>query len=120
MDKTVQEFVSTLFAIEVNAHIAHLQTSSFAEHKALDGLYKDIVDLRDRFIESYQGEYGIIKGYKSFSISEGTNPISYLEGLVEPFKSFRETLSDCGYLQQIIDDILELIYSTLYKLKFLK
>ena len=120
MDNKIEKFVSDLFEIEVNIHIAHLQTSSFAEHKALDGLYKDIVDLRDRFIESYQGKFGIIKGYKSFSIQEGVNPITYLESFLLTFDEVRESLDDTGNLQQIIDDVSELIYSTIYKLKFLK
>ena len=115
----VEQFASDLFEVEVNIHIAHLQTTSFAEHKALDAVYKDIVDLRDRFIESYQGEYDIITGYKSFEIKEGIEPISYLDGLCEKFEEYRETL-EYGYLQQIIDDILELFYSAKYKLKFLK
>ena len=115
----VQEFISSLFEIEVNIHIAHLQTTSYAEHKALDDLYKDIVDLRDRFIESYQGKYGIIKGYKSFQIKEGIDPINYLKECVKYTEEFRLTLTD-GYLQQITDDILELKTSTLYKLINLK
>lgn len=61
----VSEFVSYLFEIEVVAHIAHAQTTSFAMHLALGTLYEDIVGHRDSFIESYQGKYGIITGYKS-------------------------------------------------------
>ena len=117
---SVQEFTSALFEIEVNSHIAHLQTSSFAEHKALDELYSGIVGLRDRFIEGYQGEFGIVKGYKSFTINEGLNPITYIDKHCENFEEFRETLEGQGYLQQIIDDILELLYGVKYKLKFLK
>jgi hypothetical protein len=115
----VEEFASSLFALETDIHIAHLQTDSFAVHMALNSLYQDIVDLRDRFIESYQGKYGIIKGYKSFSISEGLVPVKYLTTKSEEYTAFRETL-DCSYCQQICDDILELINGTLYKLKFLK
>lgn len=115
----VEEFVSSLFALETDIHIAHLQTDSYAVHMALNTLYQDIVDLRDRFIESYQGKYGIIKGYKSFTIAEGLKPIQYLNDKVTMYTAFRETLKD-GYSQQICDDILELITGTLYKLKFLK
>ena len=113
---TVAEFSSSLFEIEVVIHIAHLQTKSYAHHMALGSLYEDIVDLRDRFIESYQGKYGVLKGYKSFSIQENIEPISYIRGFVKEYESFRESLKQ-GYLQQICDDILELLNSTLYKLK---
>lgn len=115
----VQEFIQSLFEIEINAHIAHLQTSSYAQHKALNDLYVDIVDLRDRFIESYQGNYGIISGYNTtFSVKEGTDMIPYLKNLKKDYKVYRDTLTE-GYLQQIVDDIFELLNSTIYKLKFL-
>jgi hypothetical protein len=116
---TTTQFTSSLFAIEVDMHIAHLQSGSYAEHMALNELYTGIVDLRDRFIESYQGKYGILKGYTSFSIQEGVDPITYLKNWAKEYEPYRVTLTD-GYLQQICDDILELVNSTLYKLKFLK
>lgn len=116
---TVQEAMSCTFEIQVNTHIAHLQTTSYAAHKALNSLYEDIVDLRDRFIESYQGKYGIISGYKQVEVKEGVDMVKYLQEELKKFEEFRLTLSD-GYLQQIMDDIIELITSTIYKLKFLK
>jgi len=114
----VEEFASSLFELEVNMHIAHLQTSSFAAHMALNTLYQDIVEMRDSFIESYQGKYGIITKYKSFNIAEGIDPLTYLKSKITVYTDYRSTLSD-GYLQQIIDDIITLITSTTYKLKFL-
>ena len=115
----VNEFVTLLFEIEVSTHIAHLQTTSFAVHSALDGLYKDIVEHRDSFIESYQGKYGIISGYSKIDNQEGRDIIKYLSETSLKCEEFRLSLKE-GYLQQIIDDIVELINSTLYKLKNLK
>lgn len=114
----INEFTSLLFEIEINSHIAHLQTDSYSEHKALNELYVDIVDLRDRFIESYQGKYNIITGYK-VSSKEGIEMIPYLKSCLKSIEEYRLSLED-GYLQQICDDIIELLSSTLYKLKFLK
>lgn len=113
-----EEFASLLFEIEIISHIAHLQTTSYPEHIALNTLYSDIVGHRDSFIESYQGKYGIIKGYK-ISVKEGVDMVTYLKGCSEIINKFRETLED-GYLQQITDDVQELLNSTIYKLKFLK
>lgn len=114
-----EEFASLLFEIETISHIAHLQTTSFAQHLALDELYKNIVEHRDSFIESYQGKYGIIKGYKSFTIKEGLDMIQYLKESSSNIDTYRETLTE-GYLQQIVDDIQELLNTVIYKLKFLK
>lgn len=116
---TVQDFSAKLFEIEVVAHIAHWQTTSYAKHMALNSLYEDIVDLRDRFIESYQGKYGIISNYSQITIKEGVDMISYIKECIKQIEEYRLTLTD-GYLQQISDDIIELLASTNYKLINLK
>ena len=115
---TVQEYVSALMEIQDVSHIAHLQTSSFAEHKALNELYDGITDQFDAYVEAYQGKYGIIKGYKSFKLEEGVDMISYLKEKMTAFEGYRNTLSE-GYLQQIVVKTQQLPRSTLYKLRFL-
>lgn len=115
----VQDFTAKLFEIEVVAHIAHLQTTSFAKHMALNSLYEDIVGHRDSFIESYQGKYGIITNYSKIEIKEGLDMVTYIRTCISEFETYRLTLED-GYLQQIIDDIIELLASTNYKLINLK
>jgi len=47
---TAQEYVSALLEIQDISHIAHLQTSSFAEHKALNELYDGITDQFDAYV----------------------------------------------------------------------
>ena len=115
---TVQEYVSALLEIQDISHIAHLQTSSFAEHKALGELYDGIADQFDAFVEAYQGKYGIIKGYKSFKLEEGVDMVSYLKEKMTKFDAYRNTLAE-GYLQQMVDNTQELLSTTLYKLRFL-
>lgn len=112
----VQEFILKLFEIEVLAHIAHLQTKSFAEHTALDELYKGIVDHRDAFIEAYQGEYGIVQGYPVvLHIRENINFIGYLADTCKLVEKYKSALTE-GYLQQLVDNIQELLYTVKYKL----
>lgn len=47
-----------LFSFHNIAHKFHLDTRSFAEHKALDGLYKDLVDFKDNISELIMGYMG--------------------------------------------------------------
>lgn len=115
---TVQEYVSSLLEIQDISHIAHLQTSSFAEHKALNELYDGITDQFDAYVEAYQGKYGIIKGYKSFKLEEGLDMVDYLKEKMTAFETYKSTLTD-GYLQQLVDNTQELLSTTLYKLRFL-
>ena len=104
------------------AHVFHLQTQSFAEHKALNDYYDGVVDLFDGIVESYQGKYGIIKNYKAFKIEQYKNnkkTISYFERLLDIIDENRDSVED-SYIQNQIDTVQELINSTVYKLKFLK
>ena len=104
------------------AHVFHLQTRSFAEHKALNDYYDGVVALFDGIVESYQGKYGIIKNFKTFNIeqyTDGKKTISYFEGLLDIIEENRNSVDD-SYIQNQIDTVQELINSTIYKLKFLK
>ena len=63
------------------AHVFHLQTPSFAEHKALNDYYNGIVDLVDGFVESYQGKYGILNGYCAFNLMNYTNKPTIIKNI---------------------------------------
>ena len=115
------KLISFLFHSRTQAHIFHLQTTSFAEHKALNDYYDEIIELVDGLVESYQGKYGILKGYSNYSTLEYTDKnqvITYFEALVGKVCSLREEVTD-SYLQNQIDTVMELLESTLYKLKCL-
>jgi len=104
------------------AHVFHLQTQSFAEHKALNDYYDGVVALFDGIVESYQGKYGIIKNFKTFKIEQyknGKKTISYFERLLDIIEENRDSVDD-SYIQNQIDTVQELINSTIYKLRFLK
>lgn len=116
---TVQEFALYLLHSVTNAHILHLQSLSYSEHKALERFYTKIGDLVDDYIEAYQGKYGIITGYES----EYTTPppaLEYLIGLSGYVLAARQQLPQDTELQNITDEIAQLLDSTIYKLRFLK
>jgi hypothetical protein len=114
--------MSLLLHSRTQAHTLHLQTESYPEHMALNGYYDSIGDIIDGMVESYQGKYGIIKGYKSFDIVEyksTESTIKLLKELCEKVEKLRNCCKD-SYIQNQIDTACELINSTIYKLKFLK
>lgn len=120
--KDFVEMVSLLFHSRTQAHTLHLQTKSFAEHSALNGYYDEIGGLVDGIIESYQGKYSIIKGYKKYDIEDykdSTTTINYFKDLCGQVCDLRDCCKD-SYIQNQIDTVCELINSTLYKLRFLK
>lgn len=119
----MNEYIGTLFQTRTQAHIFHLQTNSFAAHKALQEYYDGIVDMIDQIAEAYQGKYGIITGYK-MNLSTGDmvdqgQVVLYFEQVQRFLELKRPSLPKDSYLQNLFDGVEELVNSTLYKLKFL-
>lgn len=115
-------FVSTLFHSRTQAHTFHLQTNSFASHKALNDYYDGIIDIIDSLVESYQGRYGILKGYKGMSEMlefDENVVVKYFEALCMYVEKNRQLLPQDSYLQNQVDEIIALIESTKYKLIYL-
>ena len=120
-------FFSKLFESREMAHIYHLQVNgeqgSHAAHTALGEYYDGILDFIDTLIETYQGQYGIVDGYDVIDTNDTRTKekIEYFEGLVEFVKHGRKAISaEDTHLQNIIDEVVALIYRTLYKIRFLK
>lgn len=86
---------------------------------ALAVYYDGVVDLTDKFAESYMGKYGKFTTFPSV-YHQPKDPIRYMESLQSFVKEARQNLPQDSELQNIIDEIADLINSTAYKLKFLK
>jgi len=54
-EMTPDKAISRLFYFHDQAHFNHLQTTSFARHKALDKLYKGLEDFKDGITELLLG-----------------------------------------------------------------
>jgi hypothetical protein len=117
----VMQFVMCLLHSVTNGHILHLTTTSYAEHKALQGYYTKVDDLVDDFIEAFQGKYGLLHDFTADYELPGT-PVEYLTYLKDEVQTLRkeERFPQDSELQNNVDEIAQLIDSTLYKLRFLK
>lgn len=118
---TCADFVGTLFLARDVAHSVHLNTRSFAKHSALNTFYDEIIELADGFAEAYQGRHGLIGPISLMSAKKTSNIIEFLESSMEDVERMRYEFIDKAdtSLQNLIDGIVELYLSTLYKLKFL-
>lgn len=114
------EFIATLMHARTNAHILHLRSKSYAQHKALGSLYDSIGDLIDTFAEAYQGIYGVIDDYPADYTSPKADPIVEIGYLDRYITRQREKLPQDSSLQNVVDEIAALIQSTIYKIKNLK
>ena len=115
------DFVGMLFLARDVTHSAHLNTRSYAKHKALNKFYEGIIDHADKFAEAYQGKYGLIGPITLMSAKKTNNVVEFLEAQVDELMEMRYKVvdKDCTPIQNIIDEIFGLYYTTLYKLKFL-
>lgn len=106
------------------AHIFHWQTTgigSFAAHMALNAYYDEIPGLTDALVESYQGKHGIVKGYtpaEKFDEFDKSTVIKYFKGLAMYVERAYDKLdAKDTYILNQIDNVKELVYSTIYKLE---
>lgn len=118
----VMTFTMCLLHSVTNAHILHLTTRSYSVHQALGNFYGEIGDLVDSFVEAFQGKYGLLHDFVADYKLPPTDPIAYLESLKTEVESLRRMprFPQDSELQNEVDNIANLINSTLYKLRFLK
>lgn len=120
---TIVEIVSYFNSAKEQAIVWHQQTTSFSEHKALEEFYSEIVELNDGLSESYAGIYGRLKGYDNYDLVDWTSTedtISYYRNCYEWLKEERKTAPQDSYIQNQLDEITQLLGSTLYKLTLTK
>lgn len=97
----------------------HLSTDSFSVHQALNTYYNEIIDLVDQYAEAFMGRYGQIKKWPQ-EFHNAKEPVEYLTSLKDFVEEARKDLPQDSELQNLVDEIADLINSTLYKLRFLK
>jgi DNA-binding ferritin-like protein len=117
-------FISLLLASRTQAHVFHWQTQSFSVHKTLNEYYDSIIDLIDEVVEGYQGKYDILKNFMTpanIIESEDTKiMIDYFESLVKLVEEERSNIVQDTFIQNQVDEIVQLLYTTIYKLKNLQ
>ena len=113
------QVISKMFEARDCIHLVHLNTTSYAEHKALGKFYEEWTDLTDTFIETYAGRYSRIEGEIKIEVASGYNSVEYLQKLrafvqIEAASIIAPTLD--ADLANILADMLGLINHTLYLL----
>ena len=119
----MERIASMFFHSRTQAHIFHLRvkgTGAFAAHKALNEYYDGIVDLIDGLVETYQGKYGLIEFKEVNNIDNDAsieNIIKYFTNLCTFLdKERKDTKLQDSWIQNQLDNVAALLYSTKYKL----
>ena len=99
------------------AHYFHLQTTSYAKHKALQKYYEGIVDLLDAYAEVYTVKYGRVKPVKMNKtfLTDSAKAPTYFKNLLKRMNAMK--LPKDSHLKNIQDEIVTPIHKTLYLLR---
>ena len=110
------KFVAILMNSRTQAHAYHLETTSYAQHKALEKYYEKIVDLLDDYAEAYMGKYGRIGAIQSNTRfnRDPKKARAYFARLLARIRLLK--LPKDTYLKNIQDEITALIRKTMYLL----
>lgn len=123
MKQKIAKIIAIMFMSRTYAHMAHLATSSYAKHKALNDFYDneddtdiDIVELADDLAEAAQGMWGKLN--IPFEPLDGDvgDPVT---ALTVHLKRIEQLAANCSepYIGNIVQEIQKLYRQTLYLLK---
>lgn len=115
---TIEELFGTLQMSVVAGWRKHLRTAKYAKHEALDEFYKEMPEKVDALIEAWMGAHGKKVGaFQNVLSSSNMNTLKYLGELKRVCKEGYALMGDKEELKSLVDDIVNLINSTLYKVK---
>lgn len=115
------DLIAELLYSALQAQVFHWQSKNGDVHRALGDYYSSIITLVDTIVESYQGKYGVIVKFncdcKLINSRDTAAYISYFNSLVLKLEKNRHLFGVDSYIQNEVDGIVSLLYTTLYKLK---
>lgn len=122
----MEDIASMFFHSRTQTHQFHTMVTgdgSFAIHNALQQYYEEIVPLIDGIIESYQGRYGLISYKKVAGVDNDAskeNILNYFDDLIKFLETKRKDEKlQVSWIQNELDNVSKLLYSTKYKLTYL-
>ena len=114
----IEELFGTLQMSVVSGWRKHLRSAKYGKHIALQEFYEEMPDKVDALIEAWMGANGKKVGNFTNTLSSSNmNTLSYLKELKKVCKDGYDLLDDNEELVSLLDDIVNLINSTLYKVK---
>lgn len=114
----IEELFGTLQQSVVSGWRKHLRTHKYSEHMALDEFYKEMPEKVDALIEAWMGANSKkVNSFDNIIVSKNMGTLAYLKELKRVCKEGRSLMNGEPDLESLLDDIVELINSTLYKVK---
>lgn len=124
MAHPINELICRVFSIRNMAHLEHWKTGSYAVHEALGSFYGDVISSLDGIVELHQGLFGKVNHKEDEELEER---LEEFEDIIERLKddvkfinkSRSEISSKVPAIENLVDELISLYGSTIYKLRFL-
>ena len=123
----MKELASILLHSQTQAHVFHFRVKgvgSYAAHKALQKYYESIDGLVDSLVEAYQGKNGLVFFDNVDTLDNNAtieNITKYFDTILKAVEKLRKTKDlEESFIQNEIDNVMVLLYSTKYKLENLQ
>ena len=110
----IAKAIGIMFAGRTVTHIQHLKTKSYAEHKALNKFYDEIIDLVDGLAEATQGQYGLLD-IPFITVAVPNDSATFLKNQLKELDKIMAGVEE-DYLKNIYQEVQTLYRSTIYKL----
>ncbi len=88
------EIIITLVEIQTQFRFLHWQTTSYAKHQAYGGIYSDLNDLIDTFVEACMGKHGRPEYPGGYQINGVDTKELSLQSFIDETCSFLISLTD--------------------------
>lgn len=118
----VMDFVMCSLGAITDTHIMHWTTDSYAKHQALGDFYDGLQDLIDSWAEAFMGKAGVLTAFPTECTISNTEPLAYLREYLVKVDTYRRaaTFPQDTALQNIVDEMVALAQTTIYKLERLR
>jgi hypothetical protein len=115
----ITKYCSEGFSFANTAQFAHYRSRTLSMHMAMDQLYSGIREILDKIIESL-GDRPLMEFDELVSkVVEPEKMVAAIKLFDEMTKEMRRSTTET-HLQQLLDDMCELLYTTIYKVTYLK
>jgi DNA-binding ferritin-like protein len=123
----VSKFLSKLLESREMAQVYHWTVKgdmgSHAAHLALEAYYTEVIESIDEIVEVYQGQYGLIEEYNVIDTTDtkSKDKLEYFKEIVEWVREERKCFDEKDtHIHNIVDEVVALLYRTIYKLTYNK
>lgn len=118
----VMDFLMCSLGAITDTHIMHWTTDSYAKHQALGDFYDGLQDLIDSWAEAFMGKAGVLTAFPTQCTVTDGDPLRYLRDYLVKVDTYRRSTGfpQDTALQNIVDEMVALAQTTIYKLERLR